>query len=99
MTATALVNGRVAPAQLDAIIDVCDPSLALFVGTQAEATTHAARRHATAAPLTALDGVLAERRDARPELPAARPEDDVAAMICTIAPGRATFRTAIRSFK
>ena len=76
----ALVSGRLAPAQLDAIIDHCDPLLALFVDTQAETSAHAARRRAAAVPFSALDGVHAERRAVLPESPS---EHDIAAMVCT----------------
>ncbi len=80
-----LVNARVAPAQLDALIDHCEPKLTLFVGAQSDTVAHAARRGAMPHSFTALDDVRVECQSSAspPEVRAARRENDVAAMICT----------------
>lgn len=81
-----VVSDRIAPAQLDRIVDHCDPCLSLFVSSNRGAEPQHARKH-QAQPIswTAMTDVWSSRRDPKPvaEARADRPQDDVAAMIYT----------------
>jgi acyl-CoA synthetase (AMP-forming)/AMP-acid ligase II len=80
-----LLNSRLAPQQLAALIEHCTPRLTLFVGSQAETLAHAARHDAGAHSFTSLDAIRVARAAAPTarEPSAAVPDLNVAAMICT----------------
>jgi acyl-CoA synthetase (AMP-forming)/AMP-acid ligase II len=80
-----LVSGRVAPAQLDAVIAHSEPHLVLYVCAQLEVLDLGVRRGAVWTPFQELEEIRVCVRSLRsaPEAKAAQARDDVAAMIYT----------------